>query len=152
MYLNFFIILISLIIFTQSPIRFSNKNVIYKYNYNTLYTILIYTILIIELLLLLEYPLFTIYLLIIPASLLYIIIDMIKTQPIKNSKSFNPPPKYLSKSYIIYLFIIALLVYKYINTQNKLNIILIVIHILLCIQIIKFSSCKYELPISWNSI
>ena len=152
MYLNLIIILLSLYIYTTSPIRFSNKHILYTINYNKLYNTIIYFIIIIELLYLLEYEFFNLYILIIPTFLFYIILDIIKQPPIIDDDSFNPPSNYISKSYIPYLVILIALLYKTFITKNYYYLVLIITYIILFYKIFNYSACKYELPISWNRL
>ena len=152
MYLNIFIIFLSLYIYTSSPIRFSNKSIIYNINYNKLFNTIIYIIIIIELIHLLEFEVFNIYILIVTIFLSYIIIDIIKQPPIIDDGSFNPPPKYISKSYIPYITILITLVYKIVTTNNYNYLFLIILYSILFYTIINYTACKYGLPISWNRL
>jgi len=152
MYLNIFIILLSFYIYTSSPIRFSNKHILYNINYNKLYNTIIYFIIIIELIHLLEFQFFNLYILIVPAFLSYIIIDIIKQTHTIDDGSFNPPPNYISKSYVPYIVILITLVYKIVTTKNYNYLFLIIIYLILFYTIINYSACKYELPISWNRL
>ena len=152
MYLNIFIIFLSLYIYTSSPIRFSNKSIIYNINYNKLFNTIIYIIIIIELIHLLEFEVFNIYILIVTIFLSYIIIDIIKQPPIIDNGSFNTPPKYISKSYIPYITILITLVYKIVTTNNYNYLFLIILYSILFYTIINYTACKYGLPISWNRL
>lgn len=152
MYINIFIILLTFIIYTTSPIRFSNKPILYNINYNKIYNTIVYIIIIIELIHLLEYPAFNLYILIIPAFLSYIILDIIKQPPTIDDGSFNIPPKYISKSYILYIIILITLTYKIATTKNYYYSILIIIYIILFILQFNYSPCKYDLPITWNRL
>lgn len=152
MYINIFIILLTFIIYTTSPIRFSNKHILYNINYNKIYNTIVYIIIIIELIHLLEYPAFNLYILIIPAFLSYIILDIIKQPPTIDDGSFNIPPKYISKSYILYIIILITLTYKIATTKNYYYSILIIIYIILLLLQFNYSACKYDLPITWNRL
>jgi len=152
MYLNILIILLSFYIYTTSPIRFSNKHIIYNINYNKLYNTIIYFIIIIELIHLLEFQFFNLYILIVPTFLSYIIIDIIKQPHTIDDGSFNTPPNYISKSYIPYILILITLVYKIVTTKNYNYLFLIILYLILFHTIINYSACKYELPISWNRL
>ena len=152
MYINIIIILLTFLIYSTSPIRFSNKPVLYTINYNKLYNTIVYIIIIIELLYLLEYKFFNLYILVIPAFLSYIILDIIKQPHTIDDGSFNPPPKYISKSYILYIIILIALTYKIATTKNYYYSILIIIYIILLVLQFNYSACKYDLPITWNRL
>ena len=152
MYLNILIILLSLYIYTTTPIRFSNKHILYNINYNKLYNSIIYFIIIIELIHLLEYERFNLYILIITAFLSYIILDIIKQPSTIDDGSFNPPPKYISTSYIPYLILLIALINKIVITKNYYYLVLIIIYTLLLFRLFNYSACKYDLPITWNRL
>ena len=149
---NILIILLFIILFLQTPIRFSGKKIVYKLNYNLLTKYLLYIIIAIELyqLHLSNLKIYSNYLVILPAIICYIIIDIIHREPIIDDGSFNPPPKYVSKSNILYIILLILLIYKWVKGTNK---IIESINILLLIIIYslhhKFSPCKYNLPETW---
>jgi len=153
MYLNIIIILLILTIYLISPIKFSGKNIIYTLNYNTTLFYIFNTIIIIELLQLYSKVILFKYWIIIPYLLCYIILDILNPSIEINDGSLNIPPKYVSKSIIPYIILIILLVYNImLNNYNYfgfINIILIVI--LLTLQL-KYKSCYYELPNSWNRL
>ena len=100
----------------------------------------------------LEYEFFNLYILIVPVFLAYIIIDIIKQPHTINDGSFNPPPKYISKSYIPYIIILIILVYKIVSTKNYNYLVITILYLILFYTIINYSACKYELPISWNRL
>jgi hypothetical protein len=152
---NILIILLFIILFLKFPIRFSGKNIIYKLNYNLISKYLIFIIIAIDL-----YQLhinnlkkYSKYLIIVPSIIFYIIIDIIHSKPIIDDGSLNPPPKYLSKSNILYIILLGILIYNLFKETNKLIASLNII-VLLIIYIIhrKFSPCKYELPPSWSKL
>ena len=93
------------------------------------------------------------YLVIVPAIICYIIIDIISGQPVIDDGSFNPPPKYISKSNLLYIILLGILIFNCLKQPNKiiasLNIVVLII-----IYVIhrKFSPCKYDLPSSWSKL
>jgi hypothetical protein len=153
MILNLLIILLFIIVFFKLPIRFSEKKIIYKLNYNLMSKYLILLIIAIELYQLHISTLkkYSKYLVIVPAIILYIIIDIISGQPVIDDGTFNPPPKYISKSNLLYIILLGILIFNWIKQPNKiiasLNIIVLII-----IYIIhrKFAPCKYNLPSTWS--
>ena len=153
MYLNIIIIILILLTYLISPIKFSGKKFIYTLNYNTTLFYLFNIIVLIELLQLYSKVILFKYWIIIPYLLCYIILDILNPSIEINDGSLNIPPKYVSKSIIPYIILIILLVYNImLNNYNYfgfINIILIVI--LLTLQL-KYKSCYYELPNSWNRL
>ena len=151
MNLDILIILLILIIYLISPIKFSGKQIIYTLNYNTTLFYLFNIIILIELIQL--YPKVTLfkYWIILPYLTIYAILDIINQPIVINDGLLNIPPKYLSKTYILHIIVIALLIYKFVisnyNYIGSINIILILI--LLILQLY-YKSCSYELPNSWN--
>lgn len=156
---NFIIIFLMLILFLISPIRFSNNNIIeskYNVSYNRIATYIINILVILELInIYYKFPLFKFWV-VIPYLFCYAIIDIIYSEPIVNNGKLNVPPKYVSKSYIIYIILLALLIYNIIETGSDnikyigyVNIVLI--FILLIIQY-KYTSCKYNLPLTWDKL
>jgi hypothetical protein len=152
---NILIILLFIILFFKYPIRFSGKNIIYKLNYNLLSKYILYIILAIELyqLHISNLKQYSNYLIIVPAIICYIIIDIIHSKPIIDDGSLNPPPTYLSKSNILYVILLILLIYKLLKETNKIiaSINIIILIIIYSIYY-KFSPCKYDLPNSWYKI
>lgn len=155
MYINFLIIIVLIYLFRKSPIRFSNKKIYYKLNYNNLYLILLYITIILELIQIhlthLRY--ISNYLIVLPAIIFYIIIDIIADKPVIDDNTFKPPPTFLSKSYILYIILLIILLsnvsesnYKYIAILN------LIIVLILFIQRYKYANCKYNLPITWAKI
>ena len=90
---NVLIILLFIILFLQNPIRFSGKKIIYKLNYNLLTKYLLYIIIAIELyqLHLSNLKIYSNYLVILPAIICYIIIDIIHREPIIDDGSCTGP-------------------------------------------------------------
>ena len=153
MYFYILIILLIIIIYLISPIKFSGKQIIYTLNYNTTLFYLFNIIIFIELLQLYpKVPLFKFWI-VIPCLLIYAILDIINQPVVFNDGSLNIPPKYLSKTYILHIIVLALLIYKFVtsnyNYLGSINIILILILLLLQIY---YKSCSYELPNSWNRL
>ena len=155
MYINFLVIIVLIYLFRKSPIRFSNKKIYYKLNYNNLYLILLYITIILELIQIhlthLRY--ISNYLIVLPAIIFYIIIDIIADKPVIDDNTFKPPPTFLSKSYILYIILLIILLsnvsesnYKYIAILN------LIIVLILFIQRYKYANCKYNLPITWAKI
>ena len=153
MYLDVLIILLILIIYLISPIKFSGKKIIYTLNYNTTLFYLFNIIILIELFQLYTKVTIFKYWIIIPYLIIYAILDIIKQPIVINDGLLNIPPKYLSKTYILHIIVIALLIYKFVlsnyNYLGSINIILILI--LLILQLY-YKSCSYELPNSWNRL
>ena len=153
MYLNILIILIIIIIYLISPIKFSGKQIIYTLNYNTTLFYLFNIIILIELFQL--YPKIQLfkYWIIIPYLTVYAILDIINQPIVIDDGLLNIPPKYVSKTYILHIIVIALLIYNFVlsnyNYLGAINIILVVI--LLVLQFY-YKSCTYELPNSWNRL
>ena len=152
MYINLLIIILLINIYRINPIRYSSRNIVYKINYNKLMLYILYITIIIELLQIHLYYLSSIskYLILIPAFIFYIIIDILDADPVIYDGSFIPPPKHLSTSRFNYL-IMFLLIYNIIKSKNKyiayINIIIIIV---LFYQRHKYAACKYDLPISWS--
>ena len=155
MYINFLVIIVLIYLFRKNPIRFSNKKIYYKLNYNNLYLILLYITIILELIQIhlkhLRY--ISNYLIVLPAIIFYIIIDIIADKPVIDDNTFKPPPTFLSKSYILYIILLIILLsnvsesnYKYIAILN------LIIVLILFIQRYKYANCKYNLPITWSKI
>ena len=153
MYLNILIILIIIIIYLISPIKFSGKQIIYTLNYNTTLFYLFNIIILIELFQL--YPKIQLfkYWIIMPCVLFYAILDIIYQPIVIDDGLLNIPPKYVSKTYILHIIVIALLIYNFVlsnyNYFGAINIILVVM--LLVLQFY-YKSCTYELPNSWNRL
>ena len=153
MYLEILIILLILIIYLISPIKFSGKQIIYTLNYNTTLFYLFNIIILIELFQL--YPKIQLfkYWIIIPYLTVYAILDIINQPIVIDDGLLNIPPKYVSKTYILHIIVIALLIYNFVlsnyNYLGAINIILVVI--LLVLQFY-YNSCTYELPNSWNRL
>ena len=153
MYLNIIIILLILTIYLISPIKFSGKNIIYTLNYNTTLFYIFNTIIIIELLQLYSKVILFKYWIIIPYLLCYIILDILNPSIEINDGSLNIPPKYVSKSIIPYIILIILLVYNImLNNYNYLGFINIILIVILLTLQLKYKSCYYELPNSWNRL
>ena len=152
MYINFLIIILLINIYRINPIRYSNRCIGYKLNYNKLMLYILYITVIIELLQLhLNYlsPISK-FLILIPAFIFYIIIDILYADPVIDDGSFIPPPKHLSTSKFNYL-IMFLLIYNIIISKNKyLAFINIIIIIALFYQRTKYAACKYDLPKTWS--
>jgi hypothetical protein len=155
MILNLLIILLFIILFLKFPIRFSGKTIIYKLNYNLMSKYLLYIIIAIELyqLHLSNLKMYSNYLVIVPAIICYIIIDIIHREHIIDDGSFNPPPKYVSKSNILYVILLIILIFNLVKQNNKI-VASVNIVILIIIYIIhrKFTPCKYNLPLSWSKL
>ena len=152
MYINFLIIILLINIYRINPIRYSNRCIGYKLTYNKLMLYILYVTIIVELLQIHLYYLSSIstYLILIPAFIFYIIIDILDDEPVIDDGSFIPPPKHLSTSIFNYL-IIVLLIYNIIKSKNKyiasINIIIIIV---LFYQRNNYAACKYDLPITWS--
>jgi len=153
MYLNILIILLILITYLISPIKFSGKKIIYTLNYNTTLFYLFNIIILIELFQLYSKVVLFKYWIIIPSLLCYIILD-IMNQPIEiDNGELNIPPKYLSKSIITHILLIIVLGYNIVlSNYNYLGIINIILIFILLILQFKYKSCYYELPNSWNRL
>lgn len=153
MYLNILIILLILIIYLISPIKFSGKKIIYTLNYNTTLFYLFNIIILIELSQLYYKVLLFKYWIIIPFLLCYIILDIMNQHIVIDDGKLNIPPKYLSKTFIIHILLIILLGYNFMLTNyNYLGSINIILILILLILQIKYKSCYYELPNSWNRL
>lgn len=154
MILNLLIILLFIIIFLKLPIRFSDKKILYKLNYNLLSKYVLFLIIAIELYQLHISTLkkYSKYLVILPAIIFYIIIDIIHKPPVIDDGSFNPPPKYISKSNLLYIIALIVLIFNWVKQNNKivasLNIILLIV---IYMTHTKFAPCKYNLPKSWST-
>ena len=158
MIINFVIICLMLILFLISPIRFSNNNIIestYNVSYNRIATYVIHILVILELInIYYKFPLFKFWV-VIPYLFFYAIIDIIYSEPIIKNGKLNVAPKYVFKSYIIHIIILALMIYNIVETDSNIkyigytNVVLIII--LLILQY-KFSSCKYNLPSTWDKL
>jgi hypothetical protein len=153
MYLNIIIIILILLTYLISPIKFSGKKFIYTLNYNTTLFYLFNIIVLIELLQLYSKVILFKYWIIFPFLLCYIILDIMKpTIEIDNGK-LNIPPKYVSKSIIIHILLISMLCYNIMLTNyNYLGIMNIILIVILLILQLKYKSCYYELPNSWNRL
>ena len=159
MYLNIFLILLYLIIYLISPIKFSNKKILNKINYNTTFFYLFNIIILIELFQLFQlYPKLK-YWIIIPYIFLYAILDIINQPVVIKDESLNLPPKYLSKSYVIHIIVIIVIIVSIYNSKNYainylniLNILNIIIFLILLIIQSKYKPCKYNLPDSWYKL
>ena len=151
MILNLLTILLFIVVFFKIPIRFSEKKIIYKLNYNLLSKYLLFILIAIELYQLHISTLkkYSNYLVILPAIIFYIIIDIIHKPPVIDDGSFNPPPKYSSQSNLVALII---LIFNFLKQTNKiiasLNIILLIV---IYMAHTKFAPCKYGLPKSWST-
>lgn len=153
MYLNIIIIILILIIYLISPIKFSGKKIIYTINYNTTLFYLFNIIILIELLQLYSKILLFKYWIIIPFMLCYIILDIMKPQIEIDNGKLNIPPKYVFKSIIPHIILIILLVYNFIlSNYNYLGLINIILIVMLSILQFKYRSCNYKLPNSWNRL
>jgi hypothetical protein len=153
MYLNIFIILLILIIYLISPIKFSGKKISYSLNYNTTLFYLFNIVILIELLQL--YPKVTLfkYWIIFPFLVCYSILDIIHQPIVTDDGKLNIPPNYLSKTIIIHILLIILLGYNcMLSNFNYLGVINIILILILLILQIKYKSCYYELPNSWNRL
>ena len=154
MILNLLTILLFIFVFFKIPIRFSEKTIIYKLNYNVLSKYLVLLIIAIELYQLHISTLkkYSNYLVILPIIIFYIIIDIIHRPPVIDDDSFNPPPKYISKSNLLYIIVLIVLIFNWLKQTNKiiasLNIILLIV-IYMCHT--KFAPCKYDLPSTWST-
>jgi len=154
MILNLLTILLFIILFLKCPIRFSGKKIIYKLNYNLLSKYILFLIIAIELYQLHISTLnkYSNYLVILPIIIFYIIIDIIHKPPVIDDGSFNPPPKYLSKSNLLYIIALIILILNWLKQNNKilgsLNLILLIV---IYTTHIKFASCKYNLPSTWST-
>jgi hypothetical protein len=154
MILNLLTILLVIIIFLKLPIRFSEKKIIYKLNYNLLSKYVLFIIIAIELyqLHISSLKKYSNYLVILPAIICYIIIDIIHKPPVIDDGSFNPPPKYSSKSNLLYIIALIILIFNWLKQNNKivasLNIILLIV---IYMVHAKFAPCKYNLPKSWST-
>jgi hypothetical protein len=148
-----------LILFLISPIRFSNNNIIestYNVSYNRIATYVIHILVILELInIYYKFPLFKFWV-VLPYLFFYAIIDIIYRDPIVKNGKLNVAPKYILKSYIIHIIILALMIYKIVETGSDnikyigyVNVILIII---LLIHQYKYSSCKYNLPSTWDKL
>jgi len=153
MYLNIIIIILILIIYLISPIKFSGKTIIYTLNYNTTLFYLFNIIILIQLLQLYSKIILFKYWIIFPFMLCYIILDIIKPIIEIDNGRLNIPPKNLSKSIIPHIILIIVLVYNLIlSNYNYLGLINIVLIVILLILQLKYKSCYYELPNSWNRL
>jgi hypothetical protein len=155
MILNLLIILLFIILFLKFPIRFSGKTILYKLNYNLMSKYLVFLIIAIELyqLHISTFKKYSKYLVIVPAIICYIIIDIISGQPVIDDGSFNPPPKYISKSNLLYIILLGILIFNCIKQPNKIIASLnIVVLIIIYIIHLKFAPCKYNLPSSWSKL
>jgi hypothetical protein len=158
MIINFVIIFLMLILFLISPIRFSNNNIIestYNVSYNRIATYVIHILVILELInIYYKFPLFKFWV-VIPYLFCYAIIDIIYSEPISKNGKLNVAPKYVFKSYIIHIIILALMIYNIVETGSNIkyigyvNVVLIII--LLILQY-KYASCKYNLPSTWDKL
>ena len=159
MIINFVIIVLLLILFLISPIRFSNNNIIeskYNLSYNRIATYLIHMLVILELInIYYKYPLFKFWL-IIPYVFCYAIIDIIYRDPVIKNSKLNAAPIYVFKSYIIHLIIMSLLIYNIIESGSDkikyIGYVNVILMIILLIHQYKFTSCKYNLPFSWDKL
>ena len=155
MILNLLIILLFIFVFFKIQIRFREKKIIYKLNYNLLSKYLLFLIIAIELYQLhtRSFKKYSNYLVIVPAIICYIIIDIISGQPVIDDGSFNPPPKYVSKSNLLYILLLGILIFNWIKQPNRIlaSLNIVVLIIIFIIQQ-KFSPCKYNLPSSWSKI
>ena len=152
MYINFLIIILLINIYRINPIRYSNRCIGYKLNYNKIMLYILYITIIVELLQIHLYYISSIstYLILIPAFIFYIIIDILNDEPVIDDGTFIPPPKHVSKSSFNYL-IIVLLIYNFIKSKNKyLTSINLIIIIVLFYQRNKYSTVKYDLPVTWS--
>ena len=152
MYINFLIIILLINKYRINPIRYSNRCIGYKLNYNKIMLYILYITIIVELLQIHLYYISSIstYLILIPAFIFYIIIDILNDEPVIDDGTFIPPPKHVSKSSFNYL-IIVLLIYNFIKSKNKyLTSINLIIIIVLFYQRNKYSTVKYDLPVTWS--
>ena len=93
------------------------------------------------------------YWIILPFLLAYSILDIINQPIVIDDGSLNIPPKYLSKTYILHIILLGLLIYKFvISKYNYLGVINIILILILLILQIYYRSCTYELPNSWNRL
>ena len=156
MYLNILLILLSVIIYLISPIKFSNKKILNKINYNTTFFYLFNIIILIELFQL--YPKLK-YWIILPYIFLYAILDIINQPVVIKDDSLNLPPKYLSKSYVLHIIVIIVIIVSMYNSKNYeinylniLNVLNIIIFLILLVLQYKYKPCKYNLPDSWYKL
>ena len=153
MYIDILIILLILIIYLISPIKYSGKKVIYTLNYNTTLFYLFNILILIELFQLYTKVTLFKYWIIIPCLITYSILDIINQSIVIDDGSLNIPPKYLSRTYILHIIVLILLIYKLvISNYNYLGYINIILILLLFILQIYYKSCIYELPNSWNRL
>jgi hypothetical protein len=160
----FIIFILSFRLYKHSKIRFSySKHSIYYYIFMT---VLLFNISYCHLLTTF-YPLhpnltnYWYYLLIIFGILA---INIIYHKPIINDNTFNPPPKFIKKSYkYTYITILTLILFnitteyfkfKFFNTIHKFLYFSFFINFIIFSYLFyhhkHFNSCKYNLPYTWN--
>lgn len=169
-YYNYILIpliyILSFIIYLINPIRYSNDT----YLYIPLHKLYYYISIIIHILNLVfmlyintKYQITNKYILIIPFISGIILINIIYSKPIINDDSYNIPPSFLKKNTKTFILILLLLctllilhiphIIKDTSINNKYLFLVLPINIIIILIItykyIKYSPCKYNLPISW---
>ena len=173
------IFIVTIYLYRQNKIKYSNKTIFKFYKYNFTYHHLIYYI---TITILVFHTIFAKYLAstyfitiiikswyIIPLIFGIITINFFTSYPIINNHKFNPPPQHLSKTNkYSYILIILLLIYNIIIEipqikqiiQYDINLNHILLYIPCIINLIiylylfhlhnTFTVCQYDLPISWS--
>jgi hypothetical protein len=171
------IFIITIYLYRQNKIQYSNKTIFNFYKYKFTYHHLLYYI---TITILVFHTMFAKYLsstyltqiiiqswYIIPFIFGIITINLFKSTPIINNHKFNPPPQHLSKTNkYSYIIIILLIIYNIIieipqikkiiqyDIKHIIFFIPCIINLIIYIYLFHlhntFTICQYDLPISWS--
>ena len=148
------IYIITLHLYRHNKIRFSNKNILSIFSYNTIFYYLTILIIILNSLIYYFHKLPYKNYIILVAILGIFYINIVYTNPIINDDSYNPPPDYIiHNTKLSYILILLLLIYnlKYRILETYIPIIINIFLFSMFYHLhINFNPCSYDLPPSWS--